>query len=221
MRKLVNVLCLCGIVLLNTSCKTYTAVSVDKIQPYGIIQKEPKMDFIGFKNMSKYNEIIANFSSDLQNLQIAEDRTKFYLGHYDLQELSAYSGNHRYISFIDVIKQRYTHSDRVDDNYDMELAGWLIGGLTCFTLVPVYVPLMCCYKGNTTEIVIDVEYNIYVYDTKKNEVVKVESVIINQKERLDGRYSHKNTNVKEVNTHYKTIISNKLLEAYEKIYNEL
>lgn len=203
------------------SCKTYTALAVDTVEPYSIKQSEPKMDFIGFKNMSRYNELLVNFGEDLQKLQIAEDRTNFYLGRFDLQELASYSGNHRYVSFVDVVRQSYTHSDIVDDNQDMKLAGWLIGSLTCFTLVPVYVPLLCCYKGNTTEVVINAEYNLYVYDTQTKELVKSEKVSINQKELLNGRYSHKNTNQKAVNSHYKTLLRNKLLIAYEKVYRDL
>lgn len=209
------------VVFLLPACKTYTAVSVSNIEPYFVQQKSPKMDFLGFKNLSRYNELMINFGEDLQKMQIAEDRTKFYLGRFDLQELSSYSGNHRYISFVDVIRQSYTHSDIVDDNLDMKLAGWLIGSLTCFTLVPVYVPLLCCYKGNTTEIVLNAEYNLCVYDTEKKALVKSETISINQTERLNGRYSHKETNQKAINLHYKTILRNNLLEAFAKVYKEL
>ncbi|MCQ2340224.1 MAG: hypothetical protein MJZ79_05550 [Paludibacteraceae bacterium] len=221
MKKHLCLICLMAVFYVLPSCKTYTAVSVNTIEPYSVQQKSPKMDFLGFKNLSRYNELMVNFGEDLQKTQIAEDRTKFYLGRFDLQELSSYSGNHRYVSFVDVIRQNYTHSDIVDDNLDMKLAGWLIGSLTCFTLVPVYVPLLCCYKGNTTEVVLNAEYNLCVYDTEKKALVKSETISINQTERLNGRYSHKETDKKAVNLHYKTLLRNKLLEAFEKVYKEL
>ncbi|MBQ0119352.1 MAG: hypothetical protein KBS42_06290 [Bacteroidales bacterium] len=221
MRKYFYLICLLVVAYLLPACKTYTAVTVSNIEPYSVQQKSPKMDFLGFKNLSRYNELMVNFGEDLQKMQIAEDRTKFYLGRFDLQELSSYSGSHRYVSFVDVIRQNYTHSDIVDDNRDMELAGWLIGGLTCFTLVPVYVPLLCCCKGNTTEVVLNAEYNLCVYDTEKKTLVKSETISINQTERLNGRYSHKETNQKAINLHYKTILRNNLLEAFAKMYKEL
>lgn len=221
MRKYFYFICLLVVVYTLPACKTYTAVTVSNIEPYSVQQKSPKMDFLGFKNLSRYNELMVNFGEDLQKMQIAEDRTKFYLGRFDLQELSSYSGNHKYVSFVDVEQQSYTHSDLVADNRDMKLAGWLIGSLTCFTLVPVYVPLLCCYKGNITEFSLQAKYNLCVYDTEKKIIIRSEPVDISIKEQLDGRYSHKETNQKVVNLHYKTILRNKLLEAYEKIYKDL
>ena len=71
----------------------------------------------------------------------------------------------RYITFVDVIRHTYSHSDAVHDNPDMEFAGWFIAGLTVFTLIPVYVPLLCCADKNDCQITLKGEYNLIVYDT--------------------------------------------------------
>ena len=66
MKKYLYLICLLVVAYLLPSCKTYTAVSVSNIEPYSVQQKSPKMDFLGFKNLSRYNELMVNFGEDLQ-----------------------------------------------------------------------------------------------------------------------------------------------------------
>ena len=123
------------------------------------------------------------------------------------------------LKLVYVVRHTYSHSDAVHDNPDMEFAGWFIGGFTCFTLFPVYVPLLCCADKNDCEIALKGEYILYVYDTEKKEIIFTSPFEINEKDIYKGQYSHKNTDQKTVNEQYKNILYNTMLEQYAGAYD--
>ena len=207
-------------VFLLSSCKT-TAISVSTIEPIQVHQQVPKMDFLGFQNMKRQDFFTQDFGNILATNNIADNKQDYYLGEFDLADLSNYKSNHKYISFINVERQYFGHSDAIADNNDMYLAGWIIALSTIFTLFPVYVPLMCAYKKNVCEISCKAEYVLYVYDTNMHQICDTRRISINECDRMEGQYSHRDTDRKQVNLHYKTIIQNKLLEAFASIYQQL
>lgn len=158
------------------------------------------------------------FGADLERNQIALNKQAFYMGVFSLQELESYKSTMRYISFIDVARHSYSHSDAINDNTGMEVAGWVVAALTGFTLIPVYVPLLCCADKNECQVTLKGEYILYVYDTQKKEVVFNSPVEVNESEIYKGQYSHKDTDQKAVNEHYKNILYNILLEHYANAY---
>lgn len=216
MKRIIYILCLL-IALVLTSC--HTALQVTYVQRNTPHMTVPNMEFIGFKNMNKNNNMFKEFGADLERSTIALNKQNFYMGVYSLQELETYKSSMRYITFIDVIRHTYSHSDAVHDDPDMEMAGWLIGGLTCFTLIPVYVPLLCCADKNDCQITLKGEYNLIVYDTQKKEIVFNSPIEINENDIYKGQYSHKDTDQKAVNERYKNILYNTLYEHYVNAYN--
>lgn len=203
--------------ILFSSC--HTALTVSQVSRQSFQQPSPNMEFIGLKNMNKNNPMFKEFGSDLERANIALNKQNFYMGMFSLQELETYKSTKRYITFVDVVRHTYSHSDAVHDNPDMEFAGWFIAGFTIFTLFPVYVPLLCAADKNDCQVVLKGEYVLYVYDTKKKEVVFTSPFEINESDIYTGQYSHKNTDQKAVNERYKNILYNTLLAQYAQAYN--
>lgn len=211
-----SILCWCVAILL---CSCHTALEVTQVQRIKPQMTKANMEYIGLKNMNKNNLMFRDFGADLERSGIALNKESFYMGVYSLQELESYKSTMRYVTFVDVVRHTYSHSDAVHDDTNMELAGWFIGGITCFTLVPVYVPLLCCSNKNDCQIILKGEYNLVVYDTKKKEVVLNSPIEINQVDLYKGQYSHKDTDKDAVNERYKTILYNTLFEHYVNAYN--
>ena len=184
------------VAILFSSC--HTALQVASVQRNSTTMASPNMEFIGLKNMNKNNPMFKEFGSDLERANIALNKQNFY---------------------VDIVRHTYSHSDAVHDNPDMELAGWMIGGITVFTLIPVYVPLICAADKNDCQITLKGEYVLYVYDTKKKEVVFTSPFEINENDIYTGQYSHKNTDQKAVNERYKNILYNTFMAQYTQAYN--
>ena len=208
-----TILCICGL----TSC--HTALHVNKIDLQRPLKQAPNMEFIGFQNMNRNNILLRDFAVELERCNIAVNRQGFYMGTFNLQELANYKSQQRYITFLDVVRQTYSHSDAVHDNNGLEVGGWVIAAITAFTLVPVYVPMLCAADKNDCQINLAAEYRLMVYDTQLKEIVMNAPIQIAEQDLLIGQYSHKETNRKEVDEHYKTILYNMLLAQYAQAYN--
>ena len=203
--------------ILFSSC--HTALHVANVQRNSPTMTSPNMEFIGLKNMNKNNPMFKEFGADLERTNIAINKQNFYMGMFTLQELETYKSSMRYITFVDIVRHTYNHSDAIHDNPDMEVAGWFIAGFTAFTLIPVYVPLICAADKNDCQVVLKGEYVLYVYDTQKKEVVFTSPFEINESDIYKGQYSHKKTDQKAVNERYKNILYNTVLEQYAQAYN--
>lgn len=211
------ILLLCGIAVLSSCSTALQGVqSVPrKQQQFG----KENMEFIGFKNISRNNMMLRDFGTELERSHIAINKQSFYMGIYSLQELETYKSTMRYVTFVDVIKQSYTQNDVINYKDGLAITGWLIAGLTCFTLFPVYVPMICCAGGNQCQINLNCEYQLYVYDTVKKEVVLTTPIEIKQRDLYEGQFIHKKTDKAAVNERYKNILFNTLLENYANAYN--
>ena len=203
--------------LLFSSC--HTAISVAKVERQMPEKSAPNMEFIGLKNMHKNNSMFKDLGPDLERANIALNKQNFYMGLFSLQELETYKSSMRYITFVDVVRHSYNHSDAIHDRPDLQYAGWFIAGVTVFTLFPVYVPLLCAADKNECQITLKGEYILYVYDTKKKKIVFNSPIEISESDLYTGQYSHKETDQKAVNEHYKNILYNTLLEHYANAYD--
>lgn len=210
--------CLCTICLL-ASC--HTPLYVTSIKRVSSVVETPKMEFIGLKNMNRNNAMLRDFGAELERNNIALNRQSFYPGNFSLTELENYSSTMRYVTFLDVVKQSYARNDAINDNYDMWLSGVTIASFSLGTLFPVYVPLLCCWDKNDCQIVLTGEYNLVVYDTQEHKIIISMPVEINVKDDYKGQYSHKKTDANAVDTHYKNLLFNALMEHYLQIYNNL
>lgn len=212
------ILSLCGIALLLSSCST----ALRGVQSVPRMQQQfgtENMEFIGFKNISRNNVMLRDFGTELEHNHIAINKQNFYMGTYSLQELETYKSTMRYVTFVDVIKQSYTQNDMIDYKYGMEVTGWIIAGLSCFSLFPVYIPMICCAEGNSCQINLNYECQLYVYDTLKKKMVVTTPIEIKQSDLYKGQFNNKHTDQETVNERYKNILFNTLLEIYANAYN--
>jgi len=203
-------------------CKKSTAIVVPELAAYHpIAEREPLVEFLGIKDLSKYDFLLNKFGEELAENNLVINSQNKYLGDFDLRDLSYYVSNQRYVAFLEVVKQWYRHSDAVADNIPMYQAAWGVAGATAFLLFPVYVPLFCCYSGNECEFSLNGDYNLYIYDTQSKEVIMCEPIAIHLLERKEGQYSCKHTDRTAVNLYYKTYLRNELLKHFESVVNRL
>jgi len=93
--------------------------------------------------------------------------------------LATYQSRKRYVTYLDVNEHSYKQNDEVHSNDDMYVAGLAIGGITVFTLVPVYVPFLCASQKNDCEISLIADYNIVVFDNVEKRNVYIHPVSVN------------------------------------------
>ena len=209
------------ILLLITLTSCHTALQVSSV-PRQIPQKEQaNMEFIGFKNLNKNNIMFKDFGAELERCNIAYNRQDFYMGLFSLQELEAYKSSCRYITFVDVRNHIYNHNDAINDNSNLEFGGWVVAGITVFTLIPVYVPMLCAADKNQCQMTLKGEYSIYVYDTQEKQLAFTLPFEINESDLYRGEYSHKKTDQRAVNDRYKNILFNTFLDFYAQTYNHV
>lgn len=200
------------------SCKT-TAIQVTSVAKSTVSRPYSNMEFIGCKNISRSNFLLKGIGSELEYRNIASDASVSYRGIYSETEIATYQSPKRYVTYIDVNQHAYKQNDEVHSNGDMYVAGLVIGGMTAFTLVPVYVPLLCASQKNDCEITLNVDYNIVVFDNVAKRNVCIYPVTMDIKDLYTGKFSHRNTNQAEVNAHYRTILMNAILEKYAKAWD--
>lgn len=216
MKRILIYLCTIG---LFASCHTPLQVTtIERVTP--LLQK-PKMEFIGLRNLSRNNAMLRDLGDDLERSNIAINRQSFYIGTFSLSELEKYSSSMRFVTFLDVVKHNYSRNDGINDNYDMWLSGVIIASFSLGTLFPIYVPLLCNWDKNDCQIILNGEYNLVVYDTKEHKIIHSIPIEININEDYKGQYYHKKTDKNAVDTHYKNILFNTLMEQYLQIYNSL
>ena len=199
------------------SCKT-TALMLSPVEKSTIVKDQPNMEFIGCKNVSRSNFMLKNIGEELEYRRLANNAALTYRGLYSEYELATYEAKQRYVTYLEVNTHKYEHNDAVHDNEGLYVAGWVIGGLTVFTLVPVYVPMLCASQKNECEMTLIADYNIVVFDSQTKRNVYIAPVECNVSEILKGQYDDKNTNQIEVNNHYKTLLYNKIVEGYSKAW---
>lgn len=200
------------------ACKTTAlTVPVEQRIEHGNFGTE-QMEFIGFKNVNKNNVFIKTYGQELERSHLAINKQDYYMGVYSLQELATYKSSKRYLAFIDVVTQQYLYNDAVADKPNLALGGWLIAGLTCFTLFPVYVPMICCSSKNECEMTLAGEYVLYLYDTTTNEIALTVPMSINVSERYKGQYSNNATNIRSIQDRYRTMLFNLWNENFVKAH---
>ncbi len=134
-----------GFVLI--SC--HSALKVTEVAPIETKQyQKPNMEFIGFKNTNRNKVLLKNFGAELERRNIALNKQDFYMGIYSFQELETYKPTMRYVSFIDISNLYDSWDDSIYDSDGLEFGGWFVAGLTCFTLFPVYWPMLAAADKN-------------------------------------------------------------------------
>ena len=227
--KLIN-LCL-ALSLLLSSCSTALEITSSDVpvlreNPVNTVKTDGLIEFIGFKNsyteqgasfFKKYSYFKA-FGQLLEASNIAINRSDFYTGVYSFQEFAMYKSSQRYISYIDVI----SHEDVYNDNYAFHIGMYATGLLlSCIGIFPVGIPLMVCAYPNKSMIQIKGEYKLYVYDTKKQEIVYAHPFIIDETKYFKGKYENSKTDYNLTQQRSRNIVSNAFLDAYNDAYHFL
>lgn len=209
------------IILFATLTSCHTALQISQVDIKRPQMTKSNMEFIGFNNMNRNNFLFRDFGAELERCNIADNKQDFYFGTFNLQDLAKYTTDYRYVTFIDVVRHVYSHSDAVHDNNGLEIGGWVVAAITAFTLVPVYVPMLCAADANDCQINLNGEYKIVVYDTETKKVVMNTPVQVREQDIYSGQYSHKETDRIAVEQHYKNILYNTLLQEYANVYNAI
>lgn len=155
----------------------------------------------------------------MEHRRLISNASQTYRGLYSEYELATYESRQRYVTYLEVIEHSYVQNDEVHDNGDLYVAGLVVGGLTLFTLVPVYVPLLCASKKDDCEIRLTADYSIVVFDNTTKRNVYVKPVSLQLTDMYKGQYGYKNTNQTEVNNHYKTLLYNVIVEGYSEAWD--
>ncbi len=203
--------------LLLSSCHsalTVTSVAPAETKPY----QKPNMEFIGFKNTNRNKALLKNFGAELERRNIALNKQDFYMGVYSFQELETYKPTMRYVSFIDISSLYDSWDDSIYDSYDLEFGGWIIAGLTCFTLFPVYWPMLAAADKDYCKLDLGCTCTLHVYDTQKKEIVLSVPIEYSDTQILKGQYSHKDTDREAVKQRSRTLLYNDLLKYFERAY---
>lgn len=217
MRNIKTFMAIAIIAMAFASCSTPLKVAEVKPVMEKPYEKE-NMEFIGFKNANRNQALIKDFGAELERRHIALNRQDFYMGVYSLQELETYKSTMRYISFVDISRLRNVWNDNVYDKDGLELGGWIIAGVTCFTLFPVYIPMICASHKNYCQLDVSCVCTLHVYDTLKKEIVLSFPIEINDSQVLKGQYSHKSTDRDAVTRRTQNMIYNDLLKYFDRAY---
>lgn len=213
MRKLLS---LFVVAILLSSCST--ALHVASVQPSYAPHSKPKMEFIGFKNIAKNHFLLGKFGAELERQGIAQNRQDFYMGVYSLQELDVYKSSMRYVAFADISNVYSQYDDNIRDKQDLFTAGWIVAGITCFTLFPVYVPMVLAANQNYCQLDVCCNCTMYIYDTLAKEIVLSVPVAYRDTQVFKGQYRHKETDVNAVTERARTLIYNELLTYFDRAY---
>jgi len=242
--------CLFSIALIPiiTSCMSMQFDrSCDMVQVQQV--KERPLEFIGFK--ASYDTLgsdyeswqnfrkggtLSKLGSVLERNGMAYDQSFAYFGIYSLQELAQYKSHKRYVTFVEVEKHNFNVS--YNDTLQMTClglgAGFLGGGLPLLSLsstknlgvgfsiagaaclIPALIPAKTTIKFSGI-------YNIYVYDTVKQEVIYRDTVNIGPYEdKYSGNYFfNTDTDRQKVWDFYSNLVYNEILKKYEILCNKL
>ncbi|MBQ0039735.1 MAG: hypothetical protein KBS64_04860 [Treponema sp.] len=213
---------------------TFAARQVQILSPFD--QWKAIHDFDALKGLGK----------KLEGSKIAEDKSFAYFGIYSLQELELYKTKNRYVSFVEVTQNKLSYEDHGLLRSNI-CTGAGLAGLSCGLLFyglgstadPVTVEdenladfekkygIGCMVVGalftllalppTTCETKFEGEYNIYVYDTVKKEIIRKEVVKVDHGDKWEGSFSHPDTNKDVLYSYYSSAISNALLRKYDGI----
>ena len=186
-----------------------------------------------FKNESSLKQL----GSILEKNNIAYDKSFAYFGIYSLQELELYKSQKRFITFVQVNKNKL--DGEIKDpgfwpgyvSYFLGLG--LLGGTGPFlgnpyyasSIKPFVVASGLLMVGGLAVMAIPCssdlkfigEYEIYVYDTLNKEIVYKSAITVNRSDKFSGSYFHKDTDIDAVNEYYATFAYNAILEKYGEV----
>ncbi len=185
---------------------------------------------------------LKNMGSILQNANVAYDQSFAYFGIYSLQELELYKSRKRFVTFIEVDKNRL--SGTVKDSFTSTGAivlgtgiGLLGGGaiwvgadsnnelglrepgkaLCGIGIGSSVLGAILLAQPAKTTLNFEGVYQIYVYDTQAKEIVYKDAVTITESDVFSGSYFNEGTDKNAVNNYYATLVYNEILKKYASV----
>ena len=188
---------------------------------------------------------LKTFGERLAQNNIAVDETSLYFGDYSPQDLAVYSGQNRYVSFVDVLETKMIYLDKGNTQKSWATTGAVtfVGGaaallsmldtkydfkkfssddMVTFCLssggvaVGVLALIPSLFKPKTT-FTFHGKYAICVYDTQQKKLVQRKIIDIDQEDTFTGSFESDNTDKTEIYRYYGQCVANKLVREYEKI----
>lgn len=219
-------LVLLGVLFVFSSCKTplyladITSVKNQPIENTAIFANHcADVEFIGTKGVSKNHPFIKFLGNKLEKSGLARNSQMFYSGLFSIEDINAYHSKCRYVTYLDLSVIKYMTSDDIDYNDNLEFAGIMVMSLTLFTLIPVYVPMLCCANKNTCQIDVEINGNIIVYDTEKKEIVYTIPIFVSKSDYLKGKYYHKKTDRDAIDKYYLSLFDAAVFQGYATLYD--
>ena len=124
----------------------------------------------------------------------------------------------RYVAFADVSEVYSLYNDNIRDKQDLFTAGWIVAGISCFTLFPVYVPMVLAANQNYCQLDVCCNCTMYIYDTVAKEIVLSVPIAFRDTQVFKGQYRHKETDQLAVGDRARTLIYNELLTYFDRAY---
>lgn len=190
----------------------------------------------------KTDSSLKNLGNLLEKLNVAYDKSFSYFGIYSLQELELYKSDKRFVTFVEVNKNRL--SGTITDNCLLAgsvLYGTGIGLISSGTAFIISDPNNNMNLQESGEVALGLglglglvggmllavpakttlnfsgEYQIYVYDTRDKKIICKESVVVSEEDTYSGSFFNDSTNRYEVYNYYGTIVNNAILQKYAEI----
>lgn len=140
---------------------------------------------------------LRQLGSELEQSKIANNKSDAYFGIYSLQELELYKTNSRYVTFVEVAKNKlnYNSNEKTGTVLASVGAGFLGGGL------PI-LGLGLRYENN---------------DDKEKLLIRKDAVTVNLHESFSGSYSYDESSKDIVHEYISKNIANELLKKYEEL----
>lgn len=188
------------------------------------------------------SDSLRNMGIILENKNIAKNQSFAYFGIYSLQELELYKSSTRYITFIEVVENKYTYSTNdvakgvsgvvggslfgmgipllitgVAVSSEPELAKTFLPPSVIMSLGGLISSMISLGIESKTEVEFRGIYNIYIYDTKTKSIIRREVVDINHQNEFKGSLDATNSSYDVIHDYFGKIISNEFLKKYDEL----
>ena len=191
------------------------------------------------------SSLLKQFGQRLVQDNLAEDETSLYFGDYTPQDLAVYTGQNRYVSFVDVLETKITYHDTgntqkswattgavtfvtgsasllsmLDTKYDFKNFSSEEMTTFCLSTAGVAVGLIAFIPSFTkpkTRFNFHGKYAICVYDTQEKKLIKRELIEIDQEDVFTGSFEADHTDKTEVYRFYGQTVANRLLKEYRSL----
>lgn len=178
----------------------YNTIPFTPRKKYDVLQGTERIEFVGFKNITRNNKMLLEFPAELDSSRMAFNCHSCQMHTFSAQELESYMPQARYIAFIDIIRWSYM-------NYPKVFSSWTNN---------VKVAYVLPFVGGTNskfQIQFNGEYELYLYDTLEKRLVCIIPIEVHQSNVYKGVFA-----TRELDQRYTNLLYNALLDGFYKAY---